>query len=59
MDVQTLSEFRKSGNEIDRSPLYRGADKKQRTRAAKAPTIETDERDYGIFAAYFGKKDGK
>ena len=59
MDVQTLSEFRKSGNEIDRSPLYRGADKKQRTRTAKATTIETDERDYGIFAAYFGKKDGK
>lgn len=59
MEVQTLSEFRKSGNEVDRSPLYRGADKKQRTRTAKAQTIETDERDYGIFASYFGKKDGK
>lgn len=59
MDVQTLSELRKSGNEIDRSPLYRGADKKQRTRTKKKPTTVTDDRDYGIFAAYFGKKDGK
>lgn len=41
MDVQTLAEFRKSGSELDESPLMRGADKSQRTRTAKPKSATT------------------
>ena len=41
MDVQTLSEFRKSGNEIDASALVRGKDKETTTRNRTRKTKQT------------------